>query len=140
VKKAASVPAKKSEAIEKTPAAKVKAAAPAAEVKKPTKAAKASAPAEAKKPAASKAPPAKTTTGAKRGPKKKGSIAEPSLEEEALRAAAAVGDDTIQRQARGTVVPESFTHGSAEQRQRWFKTGFQTGSVGACDTFGVANP
>jgi RNA polymerase primary sigma factor len=87
VKKAASVPAKKSEAIEKTPAAKVKAAAPAAEVKKPTKAAKASAPAEAKKPAASKAPPAKTppaktTTGAKRGPKKKGSIAEPSLEEE----------------------------------------------------------
>ncbi len=87
VKKAASVPAKKSEAIEKTPAAKVRAAVPAAEVKKPAKAAKAAAPAEEKKPAAkkpapAKAAPAKVTTGAKRGPKKKGSIAEPSLEEE----------------------------------------------------------
>ncbi|MFT3810135.1 MAG: neutral zinc metallopeptidase [Micropepsaceae bacterium] len=68
------------------------------------------------------------------------SILEPGDLEEALRAASAVGDDTIQRQARGTVVPESFTHGSAEQRQRWFKTGFDTGSVQACDTFNVANP
>jgi predicted metalloprotease len=55
--------------------------------------------------------------------------------EEALGAAAAVGDDTIQRRARGHVVPESFTHGSAEQRQRWFETGLRSGSLEACDTF-----
>ena len=56
--------------------------------------------------------------------------------EEALGAAAAVGDDTIQRRARGHVVPESFTHGSADQRKRWFDTGLRTGSLEACDTFG----
>jgi len=67
-------------------------------------------------------------------------ILEPGDLEEALRAASAVGDDTIQRQARGTVSPESFTHGSAEQRMRWFRTGFDTGSVQGCDTFSVANP
>ena len=67
-------------------------------------------------------------------------ILEPGDIEEALRAASAVGDDTIQRRSRGTVVPESFTHGSAEQRQRWFKIGFETGSVARCDTFSVANP
>ncbi len=67
-------------------------------------------------------------------------ILEPGDIEEALGAAAAVGDDTIQRRARGTVSPESFTHGTAEQRQRWFKTGFETGSVARCDTFSVANP
>ncbi len=55
--------------------------------------------------------------------------------EEALRAAAAVGDDTLQRATRGRVVPESFTHGSAEQRARWFRTGFESGRVAACDTF-----
>jgi uncharacterized protein len=55
--------------------------------------------------------------------------------EEALRAAAAVGDDTLQRASRGRVVPESFTHGSAEQRARWFRTGFESGRVAACDTF-----
>ncbi len=63
------------------------------------------------------------------------SILEPGDLEEAMRAAAAVGDDTIQRKARGVVVPESFTHGSAEQRQRWFKKGFETGQINACDTF-----
>lgn len=68
------------------------------------------------------------------------SILEPGDLEEALRAAAAVGDDTIQRQSRGTVTPDSFTHGSAEQRQRWFRTGFQSGAVNDCDTFSVANP
>ncbi len=56
--------------------------------------------------------------------------------EEALGAAAAVGDDTIQRRSRGHVVPESFTHGSADQRKRWFDTGLRTGSLEACDTFG----
>lgn len=56
--------------------------------------------------------------------------------EEALGAASAVGDDTIQRRTQGHVVPDSFTHGSAEQRMSWFKRGLETGSVPACDTFG----
>ncbi len=55
--------------------------------------------------------------------------------EEALTAASAVGDDTIQRRTQGHVVPDSFTHGSAEQRMSWFKRGLETGSVPACDTF-----
>ena len=55
--------------------------------------------------------------------------------EEALNAAAAIGDDTLQRQSRGTVVPESFTHGSSAQRQRWFRAGLASGSVDDCDTF-----
>jgi len=63
------------------------------------------------------------------------SILEPGDIDEALRAASAVGDDTIQRRSRGYVVPESFTHGTAEQRQRWFKTGFESGRINSCDTF-----
>ena len=55
--------------------------------------------------------------------------------EQALRAAAAIGDDRLQRQAQGHVVPDSFTHGTSEQRMRWFRTGFDTGSLKACDTF-----
>jgi len=58
--------------------------------------------------------------------------------EAALNAAAAIGDDRLQKQARGTVSPESFTHGSSEQRMRWFKRGLETGSVQACDTFKAA--
>ena len=55
--------------------------------------------------------------------------------EEALNAASAIGDDTLQRQSRGTVVPESFTHGTSAQRQRWFRTGLRTGDPDSCDTF-----
>jgi predicted metalloprotease len=57
--------------------------------------------------------------------------------DEALNAASAIGDDTLQRQSRGTVVPESFTHGTAVQRQRWFRTGLQSGDPDSCDTFSV---
>jgi predicted metalloprotease len=56
----------------------------------------------------------------------------------ALSAAAAVGDDTIERRTRGEVVPDSFTHGTAEQRTHWFKVGYQTGNEKACDTFKAA--
>jgi predicted metalloprotease len=58
--------------------------------------------------------------------------------EEALGAASAVGDDTIQKRTQGQVVPESFTHGSAEQRMQWFQRGLQSGSPDQCDTFGQA--
>ena len=59
--------------------------------------------------------------------------------EEALNAASQIGDDAIQRRTQGYVVPESFNHGSSQQRQRWFKRGFDAKSVKACDTFN-ANP
>jgi hypothetical protein len=55
--------------------------------------------------------------------------------EEAMRAAAAVGDDNIQRRTQGQIVPESFTHGSSEQRMRWFMTGMRSGQISACNTF-----
>ncbi|MBN2381559.1 zinc metallopeptidase [bacterium] len=55
--------------------------------------------------------------------------------DEALNAASCIGDDRIQRQTQGYVVPDSFTHGTSEQRSRWFMTGLKTGDLGACDTF-----
>ena len=55
--------------------------------------------------------------------------------EEALNAASAVGDDTIQKRTQGHVVPDSFTHGTAAQRTSWFKRGLDQGSIGSCDTF-----
>ncbi len=57
--------------------------------------------------------------------------------EEGLAAAAAVGDDRLQRRGGGQVVPESFTHGTSAQRVRWFRTGLQNGTLEACDTFGA---
>ena len=59
--------------------------------------------------------------------------------EEGLNAAAAIGDDRLQKQSRGYVSPESFTHGSSEQRVRWFKRGFESGPMESCDTFGTRN-
>ena len=59
--------------------------------------------------------------------------------EEAINTAQAIGDDTLQRQSRGTVVPDSFSHGSAEQRMRWFRRGFDSGDLGQCDTFKAAS-
>ena len=56
---------------------------------------------------------------------------------EALNAASAIGDDRLQQQSRGRVVPESFTHGTSEQRQRWFRRGYESGDPAACDTFGA---
>ncbi|MBT9455801.1 MAG: neutral zinc metallopeptidase [Burkholderiaceae bacterium] len=55
--------------------------------------------------------------------------------EEALNAASQIGDDTLQRKSQGTVVPESFTHGSSAQRVTWFKRGLQTGAIAQCNTF-----
>lgn len=60
---------------------------------------------------------------------------EPGDTDEGLRAAASVGDDRIQKQTRGYVTPESFTHGSAEQRARWFRRGLESGDIRQCDTF-----
>jgi predicted metalloprotease len=59
--------------------------------------------------------------------------------DEALNAAASVGDDTLQKRSRGYAVPDSFTHGTSAQRARWFKTGFSSGDINSCDTFGAAS-
>lgn len=58
--------------------------------------------------------------------------------QEAMNAAAKIGDDALQKAQTGQIVPDSFTHGSSAQRQRWFKTGLQTGSVQSCDTFSAS--
>ena len=64
---------------------------------------------------------------------------EPGDVEAAMQTAAAIGDDRIQRQTQGTVVPDSFTHGSSAQRQRWFMVGLKEGKVSACNTFNAPN-
>jgi len=64
-------------------------------------------------------------------------LLEPGDVEAALRTAAAIGDDTLQKQAQGYAVPDSFTHGTSEQRQRWFNAGFKGGTVASCNTFGA---
>lgn len=62
-------------------------------------------------------------------------LIEPGDIDEALGAASAIGDDRIQKQTQGYVVPDSFTHGSSEQRVRWFRRGYEDGALQACDTF-----
>ena len=63
---------------------------------------------------------------------------EPGDLQEALRAATAIGDDTLQKEAQGYAVPDSFTHGTSAQRARWFKLGFDTGDLARGDTFGTS--
>ena len=63
---------------------------------------------------------------------------EPGDIDAALQTASAIGDDTLQRSAGRQVVPDSFTHGSSEQRKRWFTKGFQQGTIDACNTFSAA--
>jgi uncharacterized protein len=65
-------------------------------------------------------------------------ILDPGDVEEALTAAAAIGDDRLQKQSRGFVTPDSFTHGSSAQRMQWFRAGLDTGDINACDTFDAA--
>jgi len=72
---------------------------------------------------------------AKRSQQEQGWRLEPGDIETALNAAAQIGDDTLQRKSQGTVVPESFTHGSSQQRVTWFKRGLETGNVDQCNTF-----
>ncbi len=59
--------------------------------------------------------------------------------DEALNAASQIGDDRLQKQQQGYVVPDSFTHGTSAQRQKWFKQGFKTGDINSCNTFNVQN-
>jgi len=64
---------------------------------------------------------------------------EPGDVESALQTASAIGDDRLQRQAQGYVVPDAFTHGTSAQRTRWFTTGLKSGQVASCDTFQTQN-
>ena len=64
---------------------------------------------------------------------------EPGDVEAAMQTASAIGDDRLQKQTRGYVVPDAFTHGSSAQRQRWFNNGLKSGKVSACDTFSAAS-
>ncbi|MGA8705643.1 MAG: neutral zinc metallopeptidase [Steroidobacteraceae bacterium] len=66
-------------------------------------------------------------------------ILEPGDLEQGLRAASSVGDDTLQKRMQGTVVPDSFTHGTSAQRVRWFRRGYDSGKVENCDTFGAGS-
>jgi predicted metalloprotease len=67
----------------------------------------------------------------------KRNLLDPGDAEEALRAASAVGDDTIQKRTQGYAVPDGFTHGTSAQRMKWFRTGFQSGDPRTCNTFGA---
>ena len=75
---------------------------------------------------------------ATRSQREQGWRLEPGDIESALNAASQIGDDTLQRRTRGTVVPESFTHGTSAQRVSWFKRGVESGKIDGCDTFAAA--
>ena len=75
---------------------------------------------------------------ARQAVEKFGSV-EPGDVEEAINAAARIGDDTLMRNAGRVPMPDAFTHGTSDQRQRWFATGVQSGDIAACDTFSAAN-
>jgi uncharacterized protein len=75
---------------------------------------------------------------ATRSQREQGWRLEPGDIESALNAASQIGDDTLQRRSRGTVVPESFTHGTSAQRVSWFKRGVESGKIDGCDTFGAS--
>lgn len=66
-------------------------------------------------------------------------VLKPNEAEDGLRAASAIGDDTLQRETQGTVVPDSFTHGTSAQRVAWLRKGLESGDPAACDTFGAAS-
>jgi predicted metalloprotease len=66
---------------------------------------------------------------------KRRAFLDPGDVDAALQTASAIGDDTLQRRSQGVVVPDSFTHGSAAQRKRWFQIGFESGDVNRCNTF-----
>jgi predicted metalloprotease len=76
---------------------------------------------------------------ARRAQQEQGWRLEPGDIETALNAASQIGDDTLQKKARGTVVPETFTHGTSAQRVSWFKRGIDSGDLNQCDTFGTGN-
>ncbi|HEY6453854.1 MAG TPA: neutral zinc metallopeptidase [Steroidobacteraceae bacterium] len=76
---------------------------------------------------------------ARRAQQEKGWRLEQGDIETALNAASQIGDDTLERKARGTLVPESFTHGTSAQRVSWFKRGIDSGDLNQCDTFGTGN-
>ena len=63
---------------------------------------------------------------------------DPGDVDQALQTASAIGDDRLEKQAQGYVVPDSFTHGTSEQRKRWFSNGFTQGKVSACDTLSAS--
>jgi uncharacterized protein len=71
--------------------------------------------------------------------RRKHNFLEPGDIDAALQTASAIGDDMLQRRARGTVVPDAFTHGTSDQRKRWFTTGFTQGKVSSCNTFSAAS-
>ena len=70
---------------------------------------------------------------------KKHDFLDPGDVEQALQTASAIGDDRLQKETQGYVVPDAFTHGTSEQRQRWFMNGFKQGEISACDTFSAAD-
>jgi uncharacterized protein len=65
---------------------------------------------------------------------------EPGDVDQALQTASAIGDDRLQKEMQGYVVPDAFTHGSSAQRKRWFSNGFTSGQLAACDTMSAATP